>query len=91
MNKWHPPNNLLINQIVFHVSLSLSGQINKFCVVVLQGQNKAHIKLFFEVKLDPKADKKFKHLHLNSKLQFKNVSIKRLQFSFKITKYITAE
>lgn len=35
------PNNLLINQIVFHVSLSLSGQINQFCIVVLQGQNKA--------------------------------------------------
>lgn len=36
-----PPNNLLINQIVFHVSLSLSVQINQFCIVVLQGQNKA--------------------------------------------------
>lgn len=36
-----PPNNLLIDQIVFHVSLSLSGQINQFCIVVLQGQNKA--------------------------------------------------
>lgn len=35
------PNNLLINQIVFNVSLSLSGQINQFCIVVLQGQNKA--------------------------------------------------
>ena len=35
------PNNLLINQIVFHVSLSLSGQINQFCIVVLQAQNKA--------------------------------------------------